>query len=94
MPSGHQLVGVVKGEMDGAASAASITCASNPSACRAMSTSGRAWSVWRTDNVRCIKLKSSPETPAIGPSLLRINASSVGQSILAIDSLVVCPADA
>ena len=72
----------------------SITCASNPSVCSATSTSGRTWSAWRTDSVRCIRLKSRSATPAIVPSFLRINASSVGQSILAIDSLVVCPADA
>ncbi len=95
MPSGHQLVGVVTGDADGdAATALSSTCASNPSACSATSTSGRTPSAWRTDNVRCIRLKSRLATPATVPSLLRINASSVGQSILAMDSLVVCPADA
>ncbi|QFR15867.1 hypothetical protein SK875_p00228 (plasmid) [Burkholderia contaminans] len=47
----------------------------------ASSTGARASGAWVTVSTRCIRLNSMPLTDAIAPSLLRIKASSVGQSI-------------
>ena len=81
-------VGLATCAAAGACEAVAKTCPSMPTSPRACSNSACRPGAWSTVSVRCIRLKDSPVTQGWSSRRLRIKASSVGQSMLSMRTVL------